>query len=291
MGSAAAARSWPSRDGRWSVVGTSQRRSLLSDPVLLGMGGLSVAVVGWFLVGPGDSRSPWLIQAGLDVTLVWFARRLAVLCAADPPARRFWRAMAFAALCCVAGDGYRSVLVLLNPGTTQVSLVQTGLVVLGMSTMVVTMLRHPLGAAGRQRLRLWLDAATVLVGVAVFLWYFSIGAHLGATRLVDRFAAAASSAVMLVIVLGVLKLILSDTAPFTMAAGIAGSVGVAGTAVDTSVATVLTGESNPGLMSVAQLHDNDRLLTDLAGDPDRLLRDADAAMYRTKQDRKAAATV
>ncbi|MEV4510325.1 sensor domain-containing diguanylate cyclase [Dactylosporangium sp. NPDC049525] len=238
----------PSRNKR-----SSEHRSLLRDPVLLGMGGLTVAVVVWFLAGPGDSRSSWLIQAGLDVSLLWFARRLAALSAAKSPGRRFWRSLSFTALCCAAGDGYQSALVLRHPELTQVSIVQTGLVVLGMSGMVVTMLRHPLGADGRQRLRLWLDAATVLVGVAVFLWYFSIGAHLGADRAMDRFATAAMSAVMLVIVFGVLKLILSDTAPFTMAAGIAGSIGTAGTAVGASVATVLTGEPNPALMTVAQL--------------------------------------
>ncbi|WP_327001968.1 sensor domain-containing diguanylate cyclase [Dactylosporangium sp. NBC_01737] len=231
----------------------SDRRSPRRDPVLLGMGAFTVAVVLWFLAGPGDGRSSWLIQTGLDVSLVWFARRLAALCAAGSPARRFWRTMAFTAVCCAAGDGYQSFLVVRHPGMTQVSVVQTGLVVLGMSTMVVTMLRHPLGAAGRQRLRLWLDAATVLAGVAVFLWYFAVGAHLGADRAVDRLAGAANSAVMLVIVFGVLKLILSDTAPFTMAAGVAGSIGTAGTAVGSSVANVLTGEPNPALMSVAQL--------------------------------------
>ncbi len=228
-------------------------RALLRDPVLLGLVGLTVAAVLWFLLGPGGMQFSWLIQTGLDVSLVLLARRLAALCAAQPPARRFWRSMTFTAMCCAAGDGYQSLQMLLRPDMTEASTVQTGLVVLGMSSMVVTMLRHPLGADGRQRLRLWLDAATVMVGVAVFLWYFSIGAHLGSDRLMDRLATAAMSAVMLVIVLGVLKLILSDTAPFTLAAGILGSIGTAGTAVGTSVATVLTGTSNPRIMTVAQL--------------------------------------
>ncbi|MDG6106705.1 GGDEF domain-containing protein [Dactylosporangium aurantiacum] len=227
-------------------------RPLLRDRVLLGLAGLTVAVVLWFLLGPGGGRSSWLIQTGLDVTLVFLSRRLAALCAAQPAARRFWRSMTVTAVCCAAGDGYQSVLVLLHPAAT-VSTVQTVLVVLGMSGMVVTMLRHPLGADGRQRLRLWLDAATVMAGVAVFLWYFSIGAELGSDHLVDRLATAAVSAVMLVIVLGVLKLILSDTAPFTLLAGVIGSIGTAGTAVGASVATVLTGASNPRIMTVAQL--------------------------------------
>lgn len=228
-------------------------RPPLRDPVLLGLAGLTVAVVLWFLLGPGGDRSSWLIQTGLDISLIFIARRLAALCVGQPPARRFWRSMTFTAVCCAVGDGYQTLQVLLHPATAGVSVVQTGLVVLGMSSMVVTMLRYPLGADGRQRLRLWLDAATVMAGVAVFLWYFSIGPHLGSDRLMDRLVTAAVSAVMLVIVLGVLKLILSDTAPFTLSAGILGSLGTAGTAVGASVAGVLTGASNPRVMTVAQL--------------------------------------
>jgi PAS domain S-box-containing protein len=51
-----------------------------------------------------------------------------------------------------------------------------------MAVMVAAMLFHPLGGTGRQRLRFWLDAATVLTGVAVFLWYFSLtGTAVGAS--------------------------------------------------------------------------------------------------------------
>ncbi|MEV0130370.1 diguanylate cyclase [Dactylosporangium sp. NPDC050688] len=45
-------------------------RALLRDPVLLGLVGLTVAAVLWFLLGPGGTRSSWLIQTGLDVARV-----------------------------------------------------------------------------------------------------------------------------------------------------------------------------------------------------------------------------
>jgi diguanylate cyclase (GGDEF)-like protein len=51
----------------------------------------------------------------------------------------------------------------------------------------------------------------------------------------------------------VLKLVLSGTAPFTRSAAILGSVGVAGTAVGASLTNVLTGSSDPRLMTIAQL--------------------------------------
>jgi diguanylate cyclase (GGDEF)-like protein/PAS domain S-box-containing protein len=228
------------------------RRDLLPDPVLLGLGLLALACVPWFLAGPGGPGTSWLLQTGLDLSLVVFAVRLARLSAGQRYSRRFWRAMAVATALCAIGDGFQTFLVL-STGTATISVFQTALVVLAMSTMVVVMLCHPLGTSGRQRLRLGLDAATVLIAVAVFLWYFSLGSQLSSGHGADRYVAAASSAVMLVIAFGVLKLILSGTAPFTLAAGIAGSVGVAGSALGTSIALIVTGGSNPRAMIVVAL--------------------------------------
>jgi PAS domain S-box-containing protein len=223
------------------------------DPVLFGMGLLGLAVLPWFLLGDGGNRASWALQATLDLGMVVMALRLARLTAGERYSRRFWRAMAVATGLCVVGDGYQSLLVFADPARTNVSLVQTALVVSGMTLMVVVMLIHPLGRAGRQRLRLWLDAATVLVAVAVFLWYFSLGSQLADGNWADRYAAAASSAAMLVVTFGVLKLVFSGTAPFSLLAGTLGSIGVAGSAVGTSVALVLTGGSHPRVMIVVSL--------------------------------------
>jgi diguanylate cyclase (GGDEF)-like protein len=122
-----------------------------------------------------------------------------------------------------------------------------------MLAVVIVMLFHPLGGTGRQRLRLWLDAATVLTGVAGFLWYFSLANMLTRGDLAQRLSGAAASAVMLLVVFAVLKLVLSGTAPFTRSAAVLGSVGVAGTAVGASLTSVLTGSSDPRLMTIAAL--------------------------------------
>ncbi|MFF5225184.1 diguanylate cyclase domain-containing protein [Dactylosporangium sp. NPDC000521] len=225
---------------------------LLRDPVLLGLGGLALVVPVWFLAGPGGGAVSWGIQAALDVSIVVFARRLRAQGGTERYQRRFWRAMAVGGLLCAVGDGTQTALTVADPGAP-VNIVQSLCVVCAMTVMAVVMLRHPLGDAGRQRMRLWLDAGAVLIGVAVFLWYFSIGAELDSPRLGDRLAAAAGAVVMLVIVLGVLKLILSGTAPFTRQAGIAGCVGVGGTAVGTSVAAILTGVTDPRIEAVASL--------------------------------------
>nr|BFE60872.1 hypothetical protein GCM10020063_053980 [Dactylosporangium thailandense] len=226
---------------------------LARDPVLLGMGALALAVPIWFLAGPGGPALSWGIQTGLDLGILFFSWRLARLTAGDRPARRFWLGLAAAGLLCALGDGLQTALVIAGGPGTPTSIVQSLCVVLAMSEMVVLMLRHPLGDTGRLRLRLWLDAATVLAGVAVLLWYFSIGAQLGNPRLADRLASAASSVVMLVIVLGALKLILSGTAPFTRLAGVAGCAGVAGSALGSAAGIIVTGGPDPRVEAVASL--------------------------------------
>ncbi|MFI5914039.1 diguanylate cyclase [Dactylosporangium sp. NPDC051541] len=225
----------------------------MRDPVLLGMAALAVGVVVWFLAGPGGTTVSWAIQTALDVSIIVFSRRLAVLNAGDRAARRFWRGLIAVGAMCATGDGLQTVLVARGGPGTPVSVVQTALVVCSMTVVVVLMLRHPLGDTGRLRLRLWLDAATVLAGVAVLLWYFSLGAQLGSPRVADRFLAAASSVVMLVIVLGVLKLILSGTAPFSRLAGVAGCVGIAGSALGSAASIIITGGPDPRAEAVASL--------------------------------------
>ncbi|MFI5937703.1 diguanylate cyclase domain-containing protein [Actinoplanes sp. NPDC051494] len=229
------------------------QRSHLRDPWLLGLAGLAVLCVPWFLAGPAPLLSTWLVQTALDVLLVFLGWRLARLSRHRPYSLRFWRALQIAMIFCAVGDAYQTSLVLRFPGHTGVSVVQTTMVVLAMSIVAVTMLCHPLGATGRQRLRLWLDAVTVLAGVAVFLWYFTLAPQLSSAHDTDRYAAAASAAVMLVVVFGLLKLVFSELAPFLLGPGIVGSLGVATTALGTSAGLVLTGGHDQRMIFLAQV--------------------------------------
>ncbi|MEU4419322.1 diguanylate cyclase [Actinoplanes sp. NPDC024001] len=232
---------------------TMQKRAGVADPVLLALVALGVLLVPWFLAGPGGAVTPWVIQAGIDITMTYFAWRLATHAEMTVDGRRFWRVVVLACASCAVGDTYQAVLMIAQPGNTRISLVQTAFVVAGMATVVAATLRHPLGGAGRQRLRLWFDAATVLTGVAVFLWYFLLATELSGKQAADRWAASATAVVMLLITFGLLKLILSGTAPFTRGAGVLASLGVAGTALAAPLTTGLLGDPGPGLMTVVQL--------------------------------------
>ncbi len=228
-------------------------RRLLGDPVLAGLATFSLALVLWFLVGPGGATTSWAVQAGLDVMIAMFAWRLARATAGHRHARRFWLAVVITGVCCAIGDAYQTGLAVLHLSGHQPSPIQTGFVVLGMVIAMGAMLIHPLGGTGRQRLRLWLDAGTVLAGVSVFLWYFNLADVVTDGNRTDLIGAVATSAVMLLITVGLLKLLLSGTAPFARGPGIVASVGVAGTAIAASTVTLLTGASEGGVIYVSQL--------------------------------------
>jgi diguanylate cyclase (GGDEF)-like protein/PAS domain S-box-containing protein len=154
---------------------------------------------------------------------------------------------------CAVGDTYQTILAVLHLSGHQPSSVQTAFVVAGMLVAVVAMLCHPLGGAGRQRLRLWLDAATVLAAVAVFLWYFVLAAVVTDGDPAELVGAVVTSAVMLLIAVGLLKLLLSGTAPFARGPGVLAAAGVTGTAIAASTVTLVTGTSDPGVIYVSQL--------------------------------------
>ncbi|GID29346.1 sensor domain-containing diguanylate cyclase [Paractinoplanes brasiliensis] len=223
------------------------------DPAMAGLAAFSVAIVLWFLAGPGGATTSWGVQTCLDVLNVVFAWRLTRAAAGNRHALRFWRAVTIACTAGALGDGYQTVLAVLEGADHRPSPIQTGLVVAGMVIVVVAMLLHPLGGSGRQRLRLWLDAATVLTAVIVFLWYFVLAQVVTEGDTAELAGALVTSAVMVLIAVGLLKLLLSGTAPFDRGPGFVATTGVIGTAIAASTVTLLTGTEDPGVIYASQL--------------------------------------
>ena len=215
---------------------------------------VGVLMVPWLLIGPFGPASSWVLQTAIDVLTVVIAARLFRLPGTPRPARRFWAATGLAMALSAVGDLYQTVLVLGGRPGDAISPIQTGFVVGGMVLVVIIMLLHPLGGTGRQRLRMWLDAITVLIAVAAYLWYFLLAGQLSEGHATaDRLAAAATATSMMLVSFGLVKLIFSPTAPFSRSAGIVGAVGIALTAVGAPAASLLIGHSNPRVMLVAQL--------------------------------------
>jgi diguanylate cyclase (GGDEF)-like protein len=213
------------------------RGGLLRDRVLGGLAVLTLVTVLWFQFGPGGKPEYWLEQIGLDLGFVVLCHRV-VRSAKDRPLRRFWRAMTLSGICLTGADCYGGLYVWIHPRAEDAGVLQPLLVAAGTGIVVIVMLFHPLAAVGRERLRLWFDAATVMTGVAVFIWYFVVGAHLstGLSGQASGLAAISVTAVMqLVTAFAILKLLLSGSAPFTRRAGLVGVLVVVGMLVSAAL--------------------------------------------------------
>jgi diguanylate cyclase (GGDEF)-like protein/PAS domain S-box-containing protein len=235
--------------------GVRVRRRPWADPVLLAMAAVTLVTLPWFWFAGSRSGvvSSWLLQVGLDFLTAALAVRLTRATVGSRHAHRFWRTVILAGISCMIGDGYQTVRVILDPQDKTTSVIQTAFVVFGMSAVVLTMLAHPLGGTGRQRLQRWLDAATVLTGIAVFIWYFSLATMLSTGGRAQGYAWSATCAVMLLIAFALLKLVMSGSAPFARGPAVMACIGVAGTGFGATVVTTLTGLHDPRLMCFIQL--------------------------------------
>jgi diguanylate cyclase (GGDEF)-like protein/PAS domain S-box-containing protein len=211
------------------------------DPVLLGLTASGLFGGAWYLLGGRGGLPYWLVTLTADVLYILFSAKVSrlggtigraqpepVLGVGEhaprtpaPLVRRFWRAMTVAGLFFTAGDVVQVRLVLTDPGAGTVGTAQSALVAGGVLAVIAAMLTHPLGATGLERKRLWLDAGTVLTSVAVFAWYFLVSGAVGADP-ASTVTSIVGSALMLMAAFGLLKLILSGTAPFTLAAAAVG---------------------------------------------------------------------
>ena len=132
-------------------------------------------------------------------------------------------------------------------------LVCLGLGAAGVASVVWTMLTHPINVAGKERLRLWLDAATVMTAVGVFAWALTLSGGGMPDTSASIMAALVGSGLMLVSAFGMVKLLLSGTAPFTVKAGILGGSAAALSGVVASLDPLMAGTSQPELVTVARL--------------------------------------
>ncbi|WP_433222699.1 putative bifunctional diguanylate cyclase/phosphodiesterase [Dactylosporangium sp. CS-047395] len=148
------------------------------DRAVLGSVLLAVWSAGAFAVNWGEARIPlWLtwLPAVLSIVLpVLAAAQVARARAFAAPTRRFWRGLALTAV--LAGLG-----ILLNardaiggPVPSQ-SLSPLTVTTYGCAVLVLlwSLWRLPTGASGpEERLRVGLDASTVIVAAAVFIWHY-----------------------------------------------------------------------------------------------------------------------
>ena len=186
--------------------------------LLLSSAGFSAFAVFWFLVNLVHPVGPpvllWLTTPiGAVVLTVLFVRtsRTATLSA---PTRRFWRQLSFVAALVGLGCSTQAFDVLTHPGVPGAHIPPLMMVADGTAVLIIVyaLFRLPLPKqTPGQLLRLLLDASTLMLAAAVFMWHFQTRPLVGQDEL-----GVAGSAVLilmaLVAVFAVVKVVLSSYA-------------------------------------------------------------------------------
>jgi diguanylate cyclase len=162
--------------------------------------------------------------SGMLAIFAWTAlqaRDVAAQPATHRAGGRFWRFIAAAAASFGAGSGTALVRAVRDPGaiTAPITTVHTACIGVGALLLILGMVTTPLGIPDRRaRVRFWLDAATVMVGVGLFAWqlggFAQDGAATGDTaqRVILPLIGPAG---LVVVAYGVVKIALGGTTPMT----------------------------------------------------------------------------
>jgi diguanylate cyclase (GGDEF)-like protein len=186
---------------------------------------VAVVVVG-LLIGPlhglAEARVSWLASVGFSVGTLVAARRVAGRLPEGSPVRRFYWAIAANSVAIACAYLYQTVTAH-GPADLMIDPVSQAVLGLGATVVVVVMCTYPLGATTvRERLRLWLDMATVMVCAGVFGWYFS-----APTGQQSALAILTGPVLMLVAVFAVAKLLIAGRPPFSPRTGLIGAAAAA----------------------------------------------------------------
>ncbi|HTF11359.1 MAG TPA: GGDEF domain-containing protein [Asanoa sp.] len=178
-------------------------------------------------VGPEPAITSWSTQAVLEGTFAYLSWRLWRRPGQDPLSRRFWGAAAIAGVLMTAGGVVRAVSFGMDPTDAGVRTVPTLLIVAGSLVLLVFLLARPPDLIGRERLRLWLDAATVTVAAAVFVWSITLTGSQNATDPSELAWTLIGAVIMVVSAFAVVRLLMTREAPFTQATGVILSISIA----------------------------------------------------------------
>jgi diguanylate cyclase (GGDEF)-like protein/PAS domain S-box-containing protein len=221
----------------WPPGPAGPRRSLAAravrDPGTVGLVLFAVAILVFYAFPVGGTPALvivfWLVQPVLDFMLFLIARTIARSPRIPREMRRFWWALSFAGLIFTLGDTVQTISAIHRPvpQTSVAGTPQTVCFVIGTGWIAWVMLNYPLATRTfRERLRFWLDAATVLVAAAVFAWAVTVTPGLSITdigRLVELLLA---NALVIAAAFAAAKLVLSGNAPVTRAAATPALIGI-----------------------------------------------------------------
>jgi diguanylate cyclase (GGDEF)-like protein len=205
--------------------------ALRRDRVLVPLGGTLTAMIMWYVLDLGTRSAQvigaWVFIAAIHAALIAVARSVSRAPGLQPPARRWWRAVAVGGAIYLAGDLAQVFTAARHPlaeSSAAGATVQLTALSLGSAWFGLALLMSPLGlASGRERTRFWLDVATVMVAAVVVGWYLIVPDQPAA--LLDAAAPVLMGPVILLLcVFVVAKLSMSGSAPFTRSTAAIGAI-------------------------------------------------------------------
>ncbi|HEU4425377.1 MAG TPA: diguanylate cyclase [Pilimelia sp.] len=213
------------------------------DPLALGLIGTTL-LVGVFFSARVVSLDTeivifWAAQPILDVLLFLIARNIAGSPGLPERKRRFWRALSFGGLVFAVGDTTQTIMAVVDPGPQAAvpGTVQSVCFVAGCGWIIWVMLNYPLAAhTPHERVRFWLDAATVMVAAEAFAWAATVQPGQVDADAGQLTQVALATSLLIVAAFAAAKLMLGGDPPVTRAAAAPVLVGI----VMQGVCTALT---------------------------------------------------
>ncbi|GIF67672.1 hypothetical protein Ais01nite_57070 [Asanoa ishikariensis] len=217
------------------------------DRVLGGVLGTFAVAAILIWLGPAPAVTSWSAQAALEGTFAvlswWLWRRRGQ----DALCRRFWGAAAIAGLLKFAGGTVRAVDFAIEPANAgSHRTVPTLLIAAGSLVLLGFLLTRPPDLVGRERVRLWLDAMTVLVATSIFVWSIALTGSEGASGSSEVAWTVVGSVIMIVSAFAIVRLLMTREAPFTRATGIVLSISIALFGVEHALNPQLATADSPG---------------------------------------------
>jgi diguanylate cyclase (GGDEF)-like protein/PAS domain S-box-containing protein len=203
------------------------------DPMTVGLVLLTVAIMAFYTTRLGGLHFQialfWLVQPALDLMLFMIARGIARSPAIPPVMHRFWRAFSYAGLIFSVGDSVQAAYAIYTRGKQAAvpGTFQTACFVIGVAWVAWVMLTYPSATrTRRERVRFWLDSATVLVTAAVFAWTVTVKPSLTIAGVGQLIEILVGNALLIAAAFAAGKLVLGGNAPVTRAAALPAIVGI-----------------------------------------------------------------
>ncbi|SDZ36200.1 PAS domain S-box-containing protein/diguanylate cyclase (GGDEF) domain-containing protein [Asanoa ishikariensis] len=201
---------------------------MLAEPwlsaLLVMFGGATIAI----LVGPAPVIASWVTQAAFYAVFVALSWRLAMHGTRPDRSRRFWRAATVSGVLFFAAAVLRTVDEIVEPGFDSTAwTVPSALLTVGSAWLLASMLTGLPYNGGAARRDLWIDAATVMVAAAVFIWTIALTGEKSAEGPEQLVWTAIGAIILLVSAFAVTHLLITGMAPFAVAAGVVIGFGAA----------------------------------------------------------------